>query len=1165
MPETPFLNLLTNGPHDLLYATAKDPGLDIADDTVLDVCLWTHAWHRRHKFAQSGGDPCRSPRPLTSSQIEAVSQKGTDINCIRDATTFVLVTQAYEVRRRHHKEFFQRLRDDGVKDALAWQAKRDGAASVLHAVLAGRVEEDNVLSWLSREPRALNTLYDLVEWLQQQQAGATALHLLLDQRSFRTGQTAAGVAAVFGNQDALLALYLWGASLEIFSYEEEEEEKKIEAAGKDNDDRSSYDIEGKNSDSSDAITTKGGGKTLSTTTTTTTLEPAPGGTPLMLAAKSGNACCVHVLLQAGATTRGTYDTWGRTARDVAAEATCTFATEAYRLRVAECAAILQQHMMEAHQITPTSSSVPPGPDPTRQNENRHPSEQRPATWALEHVVRFQRSKPKKKHSEKRLRIEQRERLEKALRRDPKAKGKQEQEQGLTGAPVHERGAAEMDRLSIRPDWGQCAPYSPRRKRPMVQPVGWMQPSSIDREIVLAAMQGDDDDDDDDVKRKKYNAGKERTLPLPTSNGMLEQHPVMLRARDVRQRDHDHLIDLFGHYGTWSSVAQHVRGRSTDKIDNTTAEKSRFTSSPACYTLGAPRGSHTNSDYSMGTIFHAAAHDGYAPSLSLLWSLHILHYSNLLADDGLLLETYDARGMTALHRAAASRCHSSTLPRKKGKKENGQKYQDKQDSSSTFRSSSASQQYNNNTEYDLRRTPASDHFLCLLQHGANVHALVTKSVSKPRTSSTSAAIPGDTVLHLAARRGDASVCALVAHVTDTDHPDASRRFRVARNSAGDTAADVAPPKSLAWLLVSQHEDSPVPTEFEIVQDYIRHRYSPPKAPTSAAACASKQDCPPASDRLIILQQLQTRHALSEQERVDAHQQYTMQEEKVRVEQAVVDKKLALETRKSTSQVLQQSERYKAKLAARFLATILVLDDGDLALHRRIGQHYNVMLEIEALEQDERDRLIKEFDVKQHCDHILSCVSTVQVEIMKKVNKANLMVLKRKYEEAEDGTVLQQERLVELEELQQWEEPEAYTPNARANSTNTLKRMRDDNEIRAARKVMVLNVLKREGARRGGVLAEAEEKEVMALKLLKAATVAARNGETWRRYGEERVELSRKWEEWGERHQGDTEVVSVLGVVEGKGGEGKEGKEGKESEVFKWYSSFDESESDEEMYM
>ena len=759
-PEIPFLDLLLNGPHDKLYDIANTDGFDIADEVTVDACLWIYAWHRTTTLLlSSNNDPNHLPRPLITdlTQVEQIGITSLDVNEIKTTTTDLLIQNAYEARSKHHTELLQRLRNDGAEAALKWQSTRYGANSVLHALLAARTSlqtpdddntntNDNVLSFLSQQSQDINVLYDVVQWLKNQTNTKNddvkdvnvAFHLLLNQQSFTTGHTAVHVAASMGNQNALLALFLWNASLDIYSYTQ--------------------------------LTNKKDGT-----------KGEPGGTPLMIAARHGQVTCVHLLLQAGTACRTIYDEWHRTARDVASENTILFKqdTYEYQFNVAQCAAILAVACNQA----------PPGPDPTRLNENRFPNEKREATWSLEKIIRPHRQKKDFIQTEKISRIESKRRKQNEI---TNVKGELHISKGITGAPLRTRGDAEMDRLRCRPDWGCCAPYSPRRKQPQFKPQGWNEIYAIDREIVLAEgyyhqereniEDGFADEEKEEKEEKEERERKHRDINLMNNK-------VMQRARQIRKIDHNHLISLFGYTGSHQQVLNYIRN-GNDNTNNSAKINTTSPMHPACFTLGAPRGDIVQSDYGYGTILHAAAHDGYG-SISLLWSLHQLCYGGPLLLPS-ILKVRDHKGMTALHRAAASTCHA--------------KYDKKkiQQQRRTLSSSKYQEEDGNEDEYQI--TSSSDHALCLIQHGADIYSTVQLPVSCSSTSSSKNSIcSGDTVLHLAARRGDASLCALLAHVSDFDGPDRSRSFRLATNSNNQTAADVAPTDSIAYLLVSQHED------------------------------------------------------------------------------------------------------------------------------------------------------------------------------------------------------------------------------------------------------------------------------------------------------------------------------------------------------------------------
>ena len=328
---------------------------------------------------------------------------------------------------------------------------------------------------------------------------------------------------------------------------------------------------------------------------------------------------------------------------------------------------------------------------------------------------------------------------------------------------------------------------------------------------------------------------------------------------------------------------------------------------------------------------------------------------------------------------------------------------------------------------------------------------------------------------------------------------------------------------------------------------------------------KNNRPAASDRLIIIQDIQDKLKISRQEQEIALRNYTMQNKLVRDELIIHNKLLALNLRKSESQVLQQVERYKSKMKHRFLINISNMTELEIEEKRKEGCGYDMRPTCLIKEEKEKERVETNSILGLEATHILDCLSSVQVDVLKKVNKANLMIAVRKYnaeklkaEEKEENDVNHQtnnDRLkIEMEMLQNWKPPECYTPQERAMATKQLKRIDEENDRLTATLELKLNVLRREESVLKGRLDEAMDKVELCDVLLKQVVVAGRTGESWRAYEKDmKIEL-RKYDDWKTRHL-------LRDDVEGKKTEDVVVDEGKEKE-FKWYSSDGESESDED---
>jgi len=1160
----------------LLYTLSQD-GLEFADDTTVDACLWIHAWHQHHALAahttlSTSTTATTRQQRLSSQELEDVAYHSQDVQHVIAARTQVLVTEALSVCAQRHTAFLEKLATN-FEDAIAWQSRQNGPDSVLHSLLAVRAtfdgRDNNVLSACAKhtnathqdngEQQGLEALHHVCHYLQQQSNDGAALFVLLNAPSRVTGMTAIAVAAAHGRQDAVLALHLWGARLDVFSYDVVGEDTRQEE--QDGDDQG-----GKHDQNG-----VGGNRMMA---------EKPGGTPLMLAAQHGHASCVLVLLEAGAQCRTVYDSWGRTARDVAAEG-CVGPQEEggnisntttrqegktteekvnnrttvdeskrqakprsnkrkhnnnsdsnniYRYDVAQCAAILSSHVSTTTTTT-TTTFVPPGPDPPLHEAHKCPTEHRSPTWSLEQVIKPNRTDPAKAH---RISV-------------------------LLGSPLQQRGASELQRLSQRPMWGECAPYSPRGKTTFQPLPDWLENSAIDREIALAT--------EYDVQQETQGvSGVEHK-----TSATLSQHPVIVHARTIRQPQHDTMVSFFGHAGHMNTIAHLIRGQRGPPTAGTTPIEHNTKHSlvgPACYAVAAPRGSSDISDYPGGNVLHAAAHDGYAPSFSLLWCCHLLHYSKLLAN---IIDEKDHKHMTPLLRAAGSKCHGATLTRRHSAK--------------TYKK-------------EFSSTPASDHFLCLLQHGANVYSRVgsgkalaiekgqekqsfatatssnTTRVTSNRTTTnrtttnrttTTTTTTGDTALHLAARRGDASICALLAHVTDFDGPDIARHFRLATNHHGETAADVAPLHSLAWQLVAQHEDAPIPREFEIVQQYMRRLYKPPAAPTSEMASLPRNH-PPAVTRLTYIHTLEAMvqeitdeitHTLAPNHAAQQHTIATVQQSH--------DKQLALLKRKSTSQVLTQVERYKSKMQHQFLELITsttakdMVDD--LQLYQKLGQGYDISKALRALKEEKDTNDAKNAAIEHRSNHVLNCLSKVQVDTLLKVNFATNMINKRKYEQETDD-IKKLELKIMVDKADAFVTPEHYTAVERSKATRALNRIASDREECEGKLNHALNRNRRTGHQLSGALMEGNEKRMFACGLLAKARVASKNSATWTRFEMELEDGLVYWGGWGSRHLEEGEGVVVEGEGALKEDEGKKEEEGKEEEEYRYrfYSSDGESSSD-----
>jgi len=344
------------------------------------------------------------------------------------------------------------------------------------------------------------------------------------------------------------------------------------------------------------------------------------------------------------------------------------------------------------------------------------------------------------------------------------------------------------------------------------------------------------------------------------------------------------------------------------------------------------------------------------------------------------------------------------------------------------------------------------------------------------------------------------------------------------------------------------------------------YRPPLPPT-ATSSTLKNNRPAASDRLIIIQDIQDKLKISKQEQEIALRNHTMQNKLVRDELIIHNKLLALNLRKSESQALQQVERYKSKMKHRFLINISSMTELEIEEKRKEGCGYDMRPTCLIKEEKEKERIETNSILGLEATHILDCLSSVQVDVLKKVNKANLMIAVRKYnaeklkaEEKEENDVNHQtnnDRLkVEMEMLQNWKPPECYTPQERAMATKQLKRIDEENDRLTATLELKLNVLRRQESVLKGRLDEAIDKVELCDVLLKQVVVAGRTGERWRAYEKDmKIEL-RKYDDWKTRHL-------LRDDVEGKKGtEEVEGKKKEIDDVFKWYSSDGESESDED---
>jgi hypothetical protein len=158
--------------------------------------------------------------------------------------------------------------------------------------------------------------------------------------------------------------------------------------------------------------------------------------------------------------------------------------------------------------------------------------------------------------------------------------------------------------------------------------------------------------------------------------------------------------------------------------------------------------------------------------------------------------------------------------------------------------------------------------------------------------------------------------------------------------------------------------------------------------------------------------------------------------------------------------------------RFLVAVAEEDAELVSLDERDGRGYDVSESMRKREERETERRTKNKVQREEAEHVLSCPSFMQVETMKKVNFATNMINKRKVEEEGLEDSERKELLKKLERDLAWEPPECYTAQQRMVSTNVIKKTTEENELVLARGELVLNVLKRELARKRGVMEESK---------------------------------------------------------------------------------------------
>ena len=1074
--------LAADAPAVKLLELSKE-GMDIADTLVIDACLWIDAWQRRLVLKQVSSDRAEVVGTIeglsTANGVEAyyksVAQQSdnaisTTYDARQDAQQLrarALVELALSTRRNEHREFIRRVVDD-VPSAIKWYTDKTSAEAVFHIMLAARIssrvpvseasfsssspssslstsprrlsasfstayidDDENALAAACRAgPSKLDSLLHIMHYLlcpwkwqphQEPDNGpnekfetlggvgktgvsSKTLVLLLDETSRHTGMTAAAVAAVTCNADALLALHLQGANLCMFASPGNSGTPKKEPS-----DEVSVTEAKSSSTESDACR-------FSDINT-------PPQSHLMLAARSGSVQCVELMLSAGVACSDIFDAWGRTARDVASES-CVMLRDVYQTRgvsntldnerfqyrpdVAQCAMLLgkacgcccrpqvkdvtdlkrssrsnnicdvyhhelpwllnkEQRRGDKYQC---SHSILPGPCPSALFSNRVSSERRSATWALEQVVRPPRHMGNLRHSDL-----------------GPFNGKNEFRDSNDGLPIQPRDVAhQYDRLSIRPDWGECGPYSPRAKKTHVPSPAWRTPAGIDRELVLARL---------------YNSQSPYTHDSPEFEGL----PVMMLARKLRRIAHDSLLEAFGHGGSMDAVMNCIYSDFDDKSNHMQKSSVRV----AAFALAAARGSRSGgSEYPGATVLHAAAKDGYSPSPQLVWALHCMHFSGILP---MVIEVRDADGMTALLRAVSS-----------------------------------------------HNLGSNDHVLALLQHGADfIHARVQKPDAlgenmRPHRNQRSlrrrlmkSRCPGDTALHLAARKDDAALCALILcaverffeeqerNLEEVDLKDGGggkteshnkyhshkslraaelvREWMAEKNADGQTAAEVCPaynneqkeenyraaeeravhheymnhrgfgsirprmllhPTSPCLSILMGTEDAPVLDEYEIVKRFNKGTYRPPTnyepwvqwqdiwhgdyGEHDSSVCSQKSaeslqthrgtvsltSLPPSfsspGERLCELQRLERLACLAEDAEEIASQQVREAEERVRKLQLEHDSTIQQLKATESNKTSRQVDRYQAKMKMRKLIAIAEVDQSAMSLRRREGRWF-----------------------------------------------------------------------------------------------------------------------------------------------------------------------------------------------------------------------------------